>query len=113
MLMSDVFIERGLIDDLFISFYPNSDNDILITVRIIPMMTTLWGGMILCLIGITIRTIPDIVFNMRKRSQEPPPASRERERGRRKEPQIERKTKRDRGKKDYESLFEEELKKRR
>jgi cytochrome c-type biogenesis protein CcmF len=113
MLSSDVFITRGIVDDLFIHFYPNSDNDIIITVKIIPMMSVLWGGMVLCIIGILARTVPDVIQNMMKQERYvQPPRERER-RHRKREVQKGRKKKTDIRKKDYDSIFEEELRRRR
>ncbi len=59
IMSSEVYVSRMPIEDLHISFKGVNDFEIQIIAQKIPMMTTLWLGMFLFIIGITIRITVD------------------------------------------------------
>lgn len=110
IMTSEVYVGNMVIEDLYISFVSINDLEIELSVKVIPMMSFLWGGMWLFTIGIVIRLAVDYL----------PPKTRELEETgelRRRVPPrravkrfgTDLKPKRD--KKYYEGKLEEELKK--
>jgi cytochrome c-type biogenesis protein CcmF len=128
IMSSEIYVEEMLKEDLYISFKAVNNDVVEIEAQTIPLVSYLWIGMILFIIGITIRIIVDSIPRKRKRYEpetdiEPTrgrlPPSEISERPRRgiksAEKEIDRKTKAGKpkgrkSKKDYEKMLEDELK---
>jgi cytochrome c biogenesis factor len=62
-IVTHVYIERGILNDVYVifqGFSPHQENIIIpITVKVVPYITFLWMGILLLIIGITIKMHQD------------------------------------------------------
>ncbi len=71
IMSSEVHVARMPVEDLHISFLGVNDYEIQIIAQKIPMMSTLWLGMFLFIIGITIRITVDSIPTKKRPPQRP------------------------------------------
>jgi len=105
VMSSDVYVKQMLLEDLYVSFNAVNDNEVEINVKTIPMMSALWAGMILFVVGITIRIIVDY-FPIKKKHARKPDLKPVKKRS--EPPPV--KTNATEIENDYEKMLEEELK---
>jgi len=67
-LVTHVYIKRGILNDVYVifqGFSPHEENIIIpITVKVVPYITFLWMGILLLIIGITIKMYQDARFHI-------------------------------------------------
>jgi hypothetical protein len=117
-MTSEVYVAKMPFEDVFISFKGINDNEIELTVQVIPLMQVLWSGMWLFSIGIIIRlAVGYLPGRKAKGIYEPEP---ERRRGRRpvrkpvrstvRSARPKKRTMESKDDDEYEKMLEEELK---
>jgi cytochrome c-type biogenesis protein CcmF len=112
IMSSEVYVTRMAMEDLHVSFLGVNDNVIEITSQKIPMMTSLWLGMFLFIIGITIRIAIDYLPTKKRPPRRSPEGYRTDQTQYVYPPEKLMKkqiSKRKTEEKDYEKLLEDEL----
>jgi cytochrome c-type biogenesis protein CcmF len=108
IMTSEVYVANMAFEDVYINFLGINDNEIELSVKVIPMMQFLWGGMWLFTIGIIIRIAVDYLPSKKKELDEFREERRIPRDRRRKDMRTGLKPKKD--KKYYENKLERELK---
>jgi cytochrome c-type biogenesis protein CcmF len=108
IMTSEVFVGQMITEDLYLSPIGIENNEIIVTSRTIPMMSFLWAGMILFIVGIIVRMVTDRVPD---RAQEKR-LKRDLGMQERTPKNIRRRLQpiKEKSKKDYDKMLEDELK---
>ena len=67
IMTSEVYVGRMVTEDLYLSGVDESNDEIIIVAKIIPLVSFLWIGMALFIIGIILRIITDMARTNHKK----------------------------------------------
>jgi len=116
IMTSEVYVGQMGTEDLYLSIVGLNNNQIELTAKTIPLMSFLWTGMIIFIVGIIIRMITDAHPADKKREKIDRQTKwdstiYEARQGPRRTSDIKSRIRPEPAKKDYEKLLEDELKK--